>query len=151
MSQQSNKESGSSPTASQSPWRLRTPLRVLVVDDDKVDRLALKRALTRTGAASYIGEADGVMAAINLLATENFDCVLLDYNLPDGDGLTFLRGIRGAGIATNVVMITGQQDADVARELLASGAVDYIPKAALTTEVLLATLERAFPESPEKE
>lgn len=119
-------------------------LRVLVVDDDRVDRMALTRALSRTGLDLTLDEADSVMAAIELLATEPFDCVFLDYNLPDGDGLTFLRGLRRAGISTSVLMITGQEDAEVAGELIKAGAVDYIPKALLTMDRLARSLERVF-------
>jgi CheY-like chemotaxis protein len=120
------------------------PLHVLVVDDDRVDRLALSRALQQTDFEVTVGEADGVLAAIELLAREQFDCVLLDYNLPDGDGLTFLRGLRGAGISATVVMITGQQDDTVAAELMAAGAADYIPKALFTPALLSSTLQRLF-------
>jgi CheY-like chemotaxis protein len=121
------------------------PLRVLVVDDDRVDRIALTRALGQTGFDVTSDEADGVIAAIDLLAGgSSFDCVLLDYNLPDGDGLTFLRGLRGAGISVTVIMITGQQDADVATELVEAGASDYIPKALFTPGLLAQTLARLF-------
>lgn len=122
----------------------RTPLRVLVVDDDRVDRLALVRALQQTGFDITAGEAGGVIAAIDLLAAEHFDCVLLDYNLPDGDGLTFLRGLRGAGISVTVIMITGQEDVTVTAELMTAGAADYIAKALFTPELLSSTLQRLF-------
>jgi CheY-like chemotaxis protein len=120
------------------------PLRVLVVDDDRVDRMALRRALAQTGFEVTIGEADGVLAAIDRLAGSSFDCVLLDHNLPDGDGLTFLRGLRGAGISVTVIMITGQQNSSVATELVAAGAADYIPKGLFTPGLLAQTLERLF-------
>lgn len=120
------------------------PLRVLVVDDDRVDRIALTRALAQSGFDVTIGEADGVLAAIDILARSSFDCVLLDYNLPDGDGLTFLRGLRGAGISVTVIMITGQQDSAVASELVEAGAADYIPKGLFTPGLLARTLERLF-------
>lgn len=120
-------------------------LRVLVVDDDQVDRMAVRRALLQTRTAPYIGEADAVLPAIDLLGSEEFDCVFLDYNLPDGDGLTFLRGLRTAGLSTPVVMLTGQQDDSVAQQLIEAGAADYIPKADLTPARLLASLRRALP------
>jgi CheY-like chemotaxis protein len=120
------------------------PLHVLVVDDDRVDRLALTRALQQTDFEMTVGEADSVLAAIDLLAAEHFDCVLLDYNLPDGDGLTFLRGLRGAGISTTVIMITGQPDSGVAAELMEAGAAEYIPKALFTPGLLSQTLQRRF-------
>jgi CheY-like chemotaxis protein len=114
-----------------------TPLRVLVVDDDVVDRMAVKRQLARTGVAVTTGEAEGVLAAIGRLSDAPFDCVLLDFNLPDGDGLTFLRGLRSAGLSVPVVMLTGQSDPEVVADLLIAGAADYIPKTQLTPERLL--------------
>jgi CheY-like chemotaxis protein len=120
------------------------PLHVLVVDDDRVDRLALTRALQQSRFDVTVGEADGVIAAIDLLTAGAFDCVLLDYNLPDGDGLTFLRGLRGAGISATVIMITGQPDSTVAAELMQAGAAEYIPKALFTPALLSQTLERLF-------
>jgi CheY-like chemotaxis protein len=125
--------------------RAERTLRVLVVDDDGVDRMALRRALAQTGTAPEVGEADAVLAAIDLLTAEAFDCVFLDYNLPDGDGLTFLRGLRAAGIDIPVVMLTGQQDDRVAAQLGESGAADYIDKAELTPARIVESLRRALP------
>jgi CheY-like chemotaxis protein len=122
------------------PGEDEAPLRVLVVDDDVVDRLAVKRQLGRTGVAVETREAQGVLEAIGRLSDEPFDCVLLDFNLPDGDGLTFLRGLRSAGISVPVVMLTGQSDPEVVADLVMAGAADYIPKAQLTADRLL----RAF-------
>lgn len=119
-------------------------LRILVVDDDNVDRMALTRALGKTGFHITLDEADGVIAAIDRLATGRFDCVFLDYNLPDGDGLTFLRGLRGAGSSASVIMITGQEDARVAGALIAAGAADYITNALVTTDRLARSLELVF-------
>jgi CheY-like chemotaxis protein len=116
------------------------PLRVLVVDDDVVDRMAVRRQLARTGGAVETGEAEGVLEAIGRLADAPFDCVLLDFNLPDGDGLTFLRGLRTAGISVPVVILTGQSDPHVVADLVMAGAADYIPKALLTPERLLQAL-----------
>lgn len=131
----------------QSVSTVRRTLRVLVVDDDRVDRIALKRSLSQTSFEITVGEADGVLTAIDLLTRATYDCVLLDYNLPDGDGLTFLRGIRGAGISVPVIMITGQQDSAVASDLIDAGAADYIPKALFTPRLLAQSLERVFGES----
>jgi CheY-like chemotaxis protein len=139
--------SGGSGGSSRATRTAARPLRVLVVDDDRVDRMALRRALEQTGFEVSVSEADGVLTAIDQVASGRFDCVLLDYNLPDGDGLTFLRGLLGAGITTAVIMITGQQDGAVAASLLEAGAADYIPKALFTPRLLAQSLERLFGEA----
>ena len=120
------------------------PLRVLAVDDDKVDRIALQRALARTSMTLDVVEATGVLAAIEMLAATTFDCVILDYSLPDGDGLTFLRGLRAAGLTTPVIMLTGQEEMATMVELLSAGAADYIPKGDLSPAQLEASLRRAI-------
>ncbi|HEX2077948.1 MAG TPA: response regulator transcription factor [Longimicrobium sp.] len=118
--------------------------RVLVVDDDVVDRMAVRRHLAGAPGEILVDEAEGVLAAIDRLTAEPFDCVVLDYNLPDGDGLTFLRGLRSAGLEVPVVMLTGQDDAEVARDLILSGAAAYIPKASVSTELLHASIRDAM-------
>lgn len=116
---------------------------VLIVDDDQVDRMAVRRHLAVLSAWVTMDEADGVLAAIDRLAAERFDCVLLDYNLPDGDGLTFLRGLRTAGIDVPVVMLTGQEDVGVARDLMLAGAAVYLSKSRLSSEELYAAIREA--------
>jgi CheY-like chemotaxis protein len=116
------------------------PLRVLVVDDDVVDRMAVRRHLARTGLGAEVEEAHGVLEAIGRLSEAPFDCVLLDFNLPDGDGLTFLRGMRTAGLSVPVIMLTGQSDPEVVADLVMAGAADYIPKSLLSPERLMQAL-----------
>ncbi|HEX6037893.1 response regulator transcription factor [Longimicrobium sp.] len=118
--------------------------RVLVVDDDQVDRLAVRRLLARLPGEMEVREAGGVLEAINLLSDHAFDCVVLDYNLPDGDGLTFLRGLRSAGLEVPVVMLTGQENATVARDLMLAGAAAYLAKRRLSAELLQAALRDAL-------
>lgn len=121
---------------------------VLIVDDDQVDRMVVRRYLAALSPWISMDEADGVLAAIDRLAADRFDCVLLDYNLPDGDGLTFLRGLRTAGIEVPVVMLTGQEDAGVARDLMLAGAAVYLSKNRLSSEELLSAIREAIRRSP---
>lgn len=118
--------------------------RVLVVDDDQVDRLAVRRHLSAIGGEIEVAEAEGVLDAIGKLTAGQFDCVLLDFNLPDGDGLTFLRGMRNAGFSVPVIMLTGQDDPGVAADLMLAGAADYIAKESLSPERLGQSLRAAL-------
>ncbi|HEX8245965.1 MAG TPA: response regulator [Longimicrobium sp.] len=128
------------------PGELRA--RILLVDDDRVDREAVRRLLARVPGQVEVAEADGVLSAIEVLTGGWYDCVVLDYNLPDGDGLTFLRGLRAAGIHVPVVMLTGQDDVQVAQELVGAGAACYIPKAGLTPALLLRCITEAIGTRP---
>lgn len=117
---------------------------VLVVDDDQVDRRAVRRHLAAMDGGIEVTEAEGVLDAIGKLTVGEFDCVLLDFNLPDGDGLTFLRGMRNAGFSVPVIMLTGQDDPGVAGDLMLAGAADYIPKESLSPERLSQSFRAAL-------
>jgi signal transduction histidine kinase len=121
-----------------------TPLRLLIVDDDDIDRLALRRALTNAGVHADVTEADAAGPAIDALTREPFDCIILDYQLPGTDGLQVLHAIRGAGVRTPVIVLTGQGDEQTAVELMKAGAADYIGKGQLTPERLSRSLRHAL-------
>ncbi|HEX2206882.1 MAG TPA: ATP-binding protein [Longimicrobium sp.] len=118
-------------------------LRVLVIDDDQVDRQIVRRGLSGAGVNAVVDEAEGALDALSMLATNPYDCVFLDYNIPGGDGLTLLKGIRDAGLEVPVVMLTGHGDEQVAVELMKAGAVDYVPKSTVTPERLATSLRYA--------
>ncbi|HEX2188924.1 MAG TPA: PAS domain-containing protein [Longimicrobiaceae bacterium] len=118
-------------------------LRILLVEDDRVDRMAVQRALRAAGLSAEVVEAGDVAAALEALRGGFFDCVLLDYQLPGGDGTRVLRDARAEGIAAPVVMLTGQADTRTAVELMKEGASDYLDKAGLTPERLERSIRHA--------
>jgi signal transduction histidine kinase len=119
-------------------------LSILVVDDDEVDRMAVRRALRAAGVGAAVTEAEDVESALAALRRGGFDCVLLDFQLPGGDGRGVLREARAEGIGTPVVMLTGQEDAQTAVELIQAGAADYLAKSALTPERLERSIRHAI-------
>jgi signal transduction histidine kinase len=121
-----------------------TPLKLLIVDDDDVDRLALKRTLARAGASGEFAEAADPIEALKQLRTTTFDCIILDYQLPGTDGLEVLKSIRATGVRTPVIALTGQGDEQTAVELMKAGAADYIGKGQLTPERLSRSLRHAL-------
>ncbi len=111
-------------------------LNILIVDDDDVDRMAIRRALKSATIETHVKEVASANEALDALGSEDFDCALFDYMLPDGDGLSLLRATREAGIMTPVVMLTGQRDERLIVELLRAGASDYLSKEGLSSEPL---------------
>lgn len=101
---------------------------VLVIDDDEVDRLTLRRALKKSEINFIMTETQSAVEALDLLKTNRYDCVFLDYLLPGTDGLAVLRSIRSEGIKTPIVIVTSQGDEAVAVEMMKSGASDYVVK-----------------------
>lgn len=119
-------------------------LRVLVVDDDEVDRMAVRRALKKASLPMELSEAVNYAEAIALLKTNPFDCVFLDYQLPDQDGLILVRDARQLGLLVPLVVLTGQGDEQIAVELMKAGATDYLSKSRITPERLEQVLRNAI-------
>ncbi len=115
-------------------------LKILVVDDDDVDRMAVRRALKASGLEASVTEAEDAKSAIARLSKEHFDCTLLDYRMPGSDGLDVVRLAREKGILVPFIMLTGFGDEQTAVELMKAGAADYIPKSSLTPERLALSL-----------
>jgi len=118
-------------------------LRLLVVDDDEVDRLAVRRALSSVETEVEVREAEDVASARSALSSERFDGVLVDYNLPDGSGRAVLEAAKGAFDPPPVIMLTGQGDEGLAVELMKEGARDYIPKQNLSPARLAQSVRYA--------
>ncbi len=115
-------------------------MRVLIVDDDVLDRLAARRALLSTGLATEVLEAESCADALELLLQAAFDAVLLDFQLPDASGLEVLRELAARGANVPVIMLTGYEDGQTAAEMIKAGAADYLSKARLSPELLAQSL-----------
>ena len=115
-------------------------MRILIVDDDALDRQAARRALQATGMAGEIAEAERGDDALDRLAREPFDAVLLDFQLPDADGLWVLREAKTRGISVPVIVLTGYGDESVAVDLMKAGAADYLSKDRLSADLLSQSL-----------
>lgn len=103
-------------------------IKILIIDDDEVDRLSVKRALKASPLTYTITEAEDAEAGIEKLISDTYDCTFLDYLLPGTDGLSLLKNIRQLGINTPIVIITSQGDEKIAVEMMKAGASDYVIK-----------------------
>lgn len=119
-------------------------LELLLVDDDEIDRRAVRRALTAAKLQVEVTEAAESGAAFDAVAQHTFDCILLDLRLPGRDGLDVLRTLTADGVDVPVVMLTSHGDEDTAVEIMKSGAVDYISKALLTPQRLEQSIRHAL-------
>jgi len=123
---------------------MKAPLRVLLIDDDDVDRMAIRRALRSTGLDVIIEEVDTSDAALEMLIRNSFDCVFLDYLLPGTDGLQVLRKTRAAGNDVPIIMLTGRGDEELAVELIQAGASDYVSKSRMSAAVLARSIHNTI-------
>jgi DNA-binding response OmpR family regulator len=111
-----------------------TPPRVLVVEDEQKTRESLAEGL-RLETWSVATAATG-QEALGLLGREVFDLVVLDWMLPDRDGVEVLREMRGRGQPTSVLMLTARSTLNDRVTGLDSGADDYLAKPFAFAELL---------------
>jgi signal transduction histidine kinase len=119
-------------------------LKILVVDDDDVDRMAVRRALDRTDLKPDIAEAHDYQSAIAALDQARYDCVFLDYRLPDEDGLHLVQQLRQSGLKIPLIVLTGQGDEEIAVSVMKAGASDYLPKSKISPVSLSRCIRSAL-------
>lgn len=112
---------------------------LLLVDDNELDRLLVRRLLPR---GYTVREAATAKAAREAFRAERPDLVLLDYRLPDADGLTLLPEF--AKTLVPVVMLTGIEAPETVVAAMQAGAQDYLVKNHLDAETLARALANAL-------
>jgi len=132
----------------QDTGRHRKPVRLLIIDDDPVDRQTYLRFLSADETNVYVVvEAATADEGARLLSDGPYDCIVLDYRLPGGDGLTMLQLFRdseGQALASPVVMMTGQGSEALAVEAMKYGVADYLTKDSLTAQAFRRAIGNAM-------
>lgn len=124
---------------------------ILLVEDGPEDRVLYKRLLGKSASARFnIQEAGSVSEAKRISDGNEFDCFVVDYNLPDADGTEFIRHLMDDNTRRHgkaIIMVTGQGSEDIAVEALKMGVDDYITKKNISDGIfvrpLLNAIERA--------
>ena len=126
-------------TMSKQKW-----IRILNVEDEKVDHMAVIRMIEQKGLPCAVDWAPTLARAIELLEENRYDAVLIDYMMPDGTGLDLLDTLKEKEIAS--VFVTGSGDEVVAVKAMKGGAYDYIIKdpAGGYLEILPTTIHKAL-------
>ena len=118
---------------------------ILVVDDSREDRAIVRQLLRESGVGHTLVEAEDGAEAVERCRDSRPDCVLLDFHLPDMEGLEVLDALRNGGtVIVPVVMLTGEEDQVVAVEALNAGAQDYVVKGTATPHGLARAVENAI-------
>lgn len=120
------------------------PPALLIVDDNRsfVDLTA--GLVSRAYPGARIRTAGTGEEALDLLLSEYWDVMLLDYRLPDIDGVEVLAEVRNRGIDVAVVMVTGEGDQELAADLFRMGAYDYLVKGRIRGMTLRRTIDQAL-------
>ena len=119
-------------------------LKLLIVDDDAVDRMAIRRALRDARVDADVDDCGSAEATLDAIRAADYDCIFLDYYLPGSTGLETIEKIRALGNRTPVVSLTGQGDEDLAVALMKAGAADYLNKSGLMPDRLERSLRYAL-------
>src|SRR5688572_13759120 len=118
-------------------------LRILVVDDDEIDRMAVRRALKDAGVDAEVVETGVGEQGRKILRSEPFDCALVDNLLPDLDGQQLLRALQADGVTTPIIMMTDQGNEQLAVDLMKAGAADYLSKSRVSLDHLARSVRNA--------
>ena len=104
------------------------PIRVLHVDDDPAFLELAGEMLQRTDEPLDVTTETDPRAALERLASSSFDCVVSDYEMPQMDGLEFLRHVREDHSQLPFVLLTGKGSEEIASEAISAGVTDYLQK-----------------------
>jgi serine phosphatase RsbU (regulator of sigma subunit) len=125
---------------------VRQCLSVLLVEDDRADALLVEELITDAAADITFAWAQSISDAERELARARPDCVLLDLNLPDANGIDALERIGKWDPSIPIVVLTGLNDEHFGISAVASGAQDYLIKGRVEPEnlrrALLYAIER---------
>ncbi len=112
-------------------------MRILLVDDHTLFRQGLRLLLSDLSTTLDFTEAESCEA---MPSTGEFDVVLLDYHLPGVDGLAGLAMTRSRFETASVVMLSGEDDPEIIRQIIDHGASGFVPKSS-PAELLVAALK----------
>ena len=117
---------------------MKSPIRILIVDDHAMVRLALAEAIDRNDDLCLVGEAENGAKAIALYRSLLPDVVTMDFKLPDRDGDKIIAELRAEFPAARVVLLSIFENPESIWRATEAGALGYVTKAAEIDEVVTA-------------
>jgi diguanylate cyclase (GGDEF)-like protein len=117
-------------------------MNILLVDDDQLDRALVIRALQKSDLSAQISEAVTVDQGLAMYAANTYDVVLLDYQMPQRNGIDMIVELRGESKdnSTAIVMMSSSEDEELSLACIRAGAQDFL----LKSEISSARLKRAL-------
>ena len=113
-------------------------IRVVLADDHRMVREALREVLTKVEDIEVVGEAGDGAEALSMVADLEPDVIVLDIGLPDQNGIEVATKLRDAGSGAKVVALSAFSDKRFITAMVKAGALAYITKASAGTELVLA-------------
>lgn len=123
-----------------------TVIKTLLLDDSTFDRSRIRRLSNKTALMVYLTEVSNIAELKEAIAHQVYDLILIDYRLPQGDGLEVLAHIQSSTLNSDVatIMITGNGDMDTAVTAMRNGCHDFLTKEAMTADQLGAAMVGAM-------
>ena len=119
-------------------------IKVMVVDDQASMRAMIRRALQDLGFKD-VRDKGGAVEALEAVKADRVHLIISDYNMPEMDGLEFLKQVRADGVIgkTVFIMLTGSSDRDLVQQAAALGVNNYLVKP-FASAALKEKIERVF-------
>lgn len=102
-------------------------MRIMLVDDSKTMRNIQRNILGQLGYSELEEACDG-QDALSKLSAFNPELMLVDWNMPNMDGLTFVKNVRQQGIKTPIIMVTTESEKARVIEAIKAGVNNYVVK-----------------------
>jgi diguanylate cyclase (GGDEF)-like protein len=123
-------------------------IKTLIVDDDEDDLFLIQDVLRGVETMHYeIMATSSPQRAMESLAKDDFDIIFCDYRMGALTGVDFIKNVRGAGIDTPIILLTGMSDQHVDDAALEAGSSDFISKTAITPDALNRSVRYALAHS----
>jgi two-component system nitrate/nitrite response regulator NarL len=118
-------------------------VRVVVGDDHPMFREGVVRALTNSGRITVVGEADDGRGVLELIRLHKPEVALVDYRMPDIDGIGVAAAVRRDELPTRVLLLSAHDEAQIVYQALQEGAAGFLPKESSRAEIVQAVLDCA--------
>ena len=103
-------------------------MKILLVDDSRTMRNIQKNVLSSLGYSDVEEASDGLEALYKIQAGTSFDLMLVDWNMPNMDGLTFIRKVRAQDKTTPIIMVTTEAEKSRVIDAIKAGVNNYVVK-----------------------
>jgi len=103
-------------------------LRILLIEDDRYHAVLVEKALMFSHLNCTVNKAFSASEGLQMLSEKEYDLLLLDYGLPDSNGLIAIREIKARGFEKPIIITTGEGNEKIAVEFMKSDVCEYIVK-----------------------
>lgn len=118
-------------------------IRVVVGDDHPMFREGVVRALVNSGQVEVVGEAGDGRTVLDLIRLHQPAVALVDYRMPDIDGIGVAAAVRRDALGTRVLLLSAHDEAQIVYRALQEGAAGFLPKESSRSEIVGAVLDCA--------